>query len=201
VDRNRLAIVGHGDGGWVALLAAARERRRIAAVATLAAPGAPGGDVLLEQQQDALDRLNLAPAEREQRIALQKQIHAAVATGKGWENVPKAMRAEADTGWLQSLLAFDPARAVADVRQPLLIVHGDADESLPVAHADRLANLARAKNGPPAVDVVIVRGADHLLLPGDGSDGGATPLRERVVSADAAAAVSGWLTRTMKGAR
>ena len=199
VDRNRIALVGHGDGGWVSLLAATRERRRIAAVATLATPGSAGGEVLLEQQQEALDRLNLPPAEREQRIALQKQIHAAVATGKGWENVPKAMRTEADTAWLQSLLAFDPAKVVSEVRQPLLIVHGEVDRHVPVAHADRLATLARGKNGPPAVDVVIVRGVDHLLLPG--GDGDATLLRERTVSADVTTAVSGWLTRSMKGAR
>lgn len=201
VDRNRIALVGHGDGGWAALLAAGRERRRIAAVATLAAPGSPGGDLLLEQQQGALDRLNLTPEEREQRIALQKQIHAAVATGKGWENVPKAMRSEADTAWLQSLLAFDPAKTVAEVRQPLLIVHGELDRHVPVAHADRLAAAARGKNGPPAVDVVIVRGVDHLLS-GDGNDAsGGTGLRARVISADVTEAVSGWLTRTMKGAR
>jgi pimeloyl-ACP methyl ester carboxylesterase len=203
VDRDRVAIVGHGDGGWVALLAAARERRRIAAVATLGAPGSTGGELLLEQQQGALDRLNLDPAEREQRIALQKQIHAAVATGKGWENIPKALRADADTAWLQSVLAFDPARTVSDVRQPLLIIHGALDQHVPVAHADRLATLARGKDGPPSVEVVIVRGIDHLLLPGDGNDSGtaAAPLRDRVVSADVTSALSGWLTRTTKGAR
>ena len=91
-----------------------RERRRIAAVVTIGAPGSTGADLVLEQQQAALDRLNLTPAEREQRIALQKQIQAAVVTGKGWEGVPKAMRREADTAWLQSLLTFDPAKTVAE---------------------------------------------------------------------------------------
>jgi pimeloyl-ACP methyl ester carboxylesterase len=202
IDRNRIALVGHGDGGWVALLAGSRERRRIAAVATVGAPGSAGGDLLLEQQQAALDRLNLMPAEREQRIALQKQIHSAIATGKGWENVPKAMRADADTAWLQSLLAFDPARTVADVRQPLLIVHGELDRHVPVVHADRLATLARGKDGPPSTEVVIVRGIDHLLLPGEGNDSASgVPLRDRIISADVTFALTGWLTRTMKGAR
>ena len=204
IDRNRIALVGHGDGGWVALIAAARERRRIAAVATIGTPGAAGGEVLLEQQQAALDRLNLMPAEREQRIALQHQIHAAVTTGKGWDNVPAAMRREADTAWLQSLLAFDPGKTIADVRQPMLIVHGELDQQVPAAHAERLATLARRKgDGPPSVELVLVRGVDHLLLApdADGGSGDGVPLRERVVSPDVAMAVSGWLTRTMNGAR
>ena len=204
VDRNRIALVGHGDGGWVALIAAARERRRIAAVATIGTPGAAGGEVLLEQQQAALDRLNLVPAEREQRIALQKQIHAAVSTGKGWENVPAALRRDADTAWLQSLLAFDPGKTIADVRQPMLIVHGELDQQVPAAHAERLATLARREgDGPPSVELVLVRGVDHLLLAPDasGGSGEGVPLRDRVVSPDVSMAVSGWLTRTMNGAR
>jgi uncharacterized protein len=198
VLRNRIAVVGHGDGGWVALLAAASERRRITAVATIGTPGSTGGDMLLEQQQAALEGLNLAPAEREQRIALQKQIHAAVATGKGWENVPKAMRREADTAWLQGLLAFDPAKTVANVRQPLLIVHGELDQQVPPAHAERLATLARRKDGPPSVELVLVRGVDHLLLAGADDS---VPLRERVVSKDVTSAVAGWLNRTMNGVK
>ena len=198
VLRERIAVVGHGDGGWVALIAGTRERRRIAAVATIGAPGSTGGDMLLEQQQAALDRLNLMPAEREERIALQKQIHASVVTGKGWEKVPAAMRREADTAWLQGLLAFDPARTVADVRQPLLIVHGELDQQVPPAHAERLAALARGKDGPPSVELVLVRGVDHLLLTGDDD---AVPLRDRVVSADVTSAVSGWLNRTMNGVK
>ena len=147
VDRNRIAVAGHGDGGWVALLAAASERRRIAAVITIAAPGSTGSEFLLEQQQTALDQLKLPAADREQRIALQKQIHSAVITGKGWENVPAAMRREADTRWMHSLLAFDPAKTMANVRQPLMIVHGELDRQVPVAHADAARHARPRKDG------------------------------------------------------
>ena len=52
----------------------------------------------------ALDQMKLTPEEREQKVALQKQIQAAVVTGKGWEGVPQDERAQADTPWFQSLL-------------------------------------------------------------------------------------------------
>ena len=41
VDPKRIAVVGHSDGAWVALLAASREKR-FAAVATFGAPASTG---------------------------------------------------------------------------------------------------------------------------------------------------------------
>jgi alpha/beta superfamily hydrolase len=86
VDSKRIAVVGHGEGAWVALLAAARERR-ITAVTSIAAPSTTGAELVLEQQQQSLELLKLTPEERQQKIELQKQIQAAVLTGKGWEAV------------------------------------------------------------------------------------------------------------------
>jgi hypothetical protein len=197
IDAKRIAVVGHSEGAWIAMLAATREKR-IAGVASIAGPSTSGADLILEQQRQALDRLDLTSDEREKRVALQKQIHAAVATGKGWEGVPAELRRQADTPWFQSLVAFDPARVVADVKSPLLLVHGELDRQVPVAHVDRLASLAR-KGDSSSVEVVVVRGVNHLLVPaetGEVSEYGA--LRDREVSKDVAGAVTGWLRRTMQ---
>ena len=86
-------------------------------------------------------------------------------TGKGWERIPQDERRAADTPWFQSLLTFDPAKVIKDVRQPLLFVHGELDKQVPVAHADRLADLARKESDSKSVEVVVVRGVNHLLLP------------------------------------
>src|SRR6185295_18891078 len=50
VDPKRIAIVGHSEGAWVAMLAATRERK-IAAVVSLAGAGTSGADLVLAQQQ------------------------------------------------------------------------------------------------------------------------------------------------------
>ena len=200
VDPKRIAVVGHSEGAWVALLAA--RERRIAAVVTIAAPASTGAELVLEQQQSALAQMNLPADERDKRIALQKQIQAAVLTGKGWESVPADLRKQADTPWFQSLLAFDPAKALEDVRQPLLVVHGALDRQVPVAHADRLADLARRESDSKTVEVIVVKGVNHLLVPAfTGEVSEYSTLTDRSVSKDVTGAVSGWLTRTFAAIR
>lgn len=200
IDPRRIAAVGHGEGAWIAMLAATRERR-IAAVASIAGPSSRGADLILEQQQLALDLLDLPPGEREKRVALQKQIQAAVATGKGWEAVPPEVRRQADTPWFQSIVAFDPGRVVKDVKAPLLLVHGELDRQVPVAHVDRLADLAR-KGDSRSVEVVVVRGVNHLLVPAaTGEVGEYASLKDRAVSRDLIEAVTGWLRRALPAVR
>ena len=200
VDRDRIAIAGHNEGAWTALLAATRERR-IAAVVSIAAPSTPGAERVLERQRHVLDRMNLSPAERVERIEQQRRINAAVATGKGWEALPADVRKQADTPWFQSMLAFDPARVIQDVRQPVLFIHGDLDAEVPVAHVDRFAELAQ-KGRSRAVAVVTVREVNHLLVPAiTGDPREYAVLKDRQVSTEAATAIAGWLTKTLTPAR
>ena len=72
VDKRRIVVAGRGDGGAVALIAAARDNA-IDGVVTLDAGGSPGADLILRQQQRVLDGLKLPPADRQARIDLQKR--------------------------------------------------------------------------------------------------------------------------------
>lgn len=200
VDPDRIAVVGHSEGGWVALQAAAREDR-IDAVVALATPATTGAELVLAQQQTALDRLKLEPGEREKRVELQKQIQNAVMTGKGWASIPEPLRRDADTPWFQSLLAFDPSKVVDDVRQPVLFVHGELDRQVPVAHVTTIADIAR-EGRSRAVEVVTVRGVNHLLVPAvTGEVAEYATLTDRNVSADVRTAVTTWLTKTFAAIR
>ena len=200
VDRERIALLGHGDGAWVALITAARERR-IAGIVLLAAPASTGAELVLEQQQLALDRLTLAPEERARRVALQTQIQSAVLTGRGWDDVPPEMRKAADTPWFQSMLAFDPRRVIDDIRQPLLLVHGTLDRQIPVAHLDRLAALAREESDSKSILAVSVQGANHLLVPATTAEISDASLGDSTVSAEAVAQITAWLTHTFQAVR
>lgn len=201
VDDKRIAVVGHAEGAWVGLLAASRERR-IGAVVSIAGASTTGAELVLEQQQRALDQSALSPTEREERVALQTQIQSAVLTGRGWDLVPDDLRAQADTPWFQSLLSFEPDRVISRVRQPLLFLHGELDRQVPVAHAERLAAMAREESRSKSIDLVIVRGVNHLLVPavtGEVSEYGTLP--DRTVSADVTAATTAWLKTTFASIR
>ena len=199
VDPDRVALVGHGDGAWLALLAAGRERD-FAAVVLLAAPSSTGAELVLEQQRQALDLLKLPAGQREQRIALQKQINTAALTGKGWDTLPPAIRKEADTPLFQSLLAFEPTDALEDVRQPILIVHGQQDDEVPVAHAERLADLAQKESRSKSVELVIVKGVNHVLVPATPGTNDPTQT-DRTISADVTKTVGDWITKTFQATR
>jgi len=201
VDPKRIVLLGHGDGAWVALLTAAREKR-VAAVVSIAGAATPGTELNLEQQRLALSRSTLPQSDRDRRIALQKQIQSAVLTGKGWEGVPPELRRQADTPWFQSFLQFEPREVIEDVRQPLLLVHGALDRQVPVEHLERLAELARTESDSKSVEVVVVRGVNHLLLPAvTGEVAEYATLTDRNVSRDVTVAVTEWLTRTLAAIR
>jgi pimeloyl-ACP methyl ester carboxylesterase len=201
VDPKRIAIVGHSEGGAVALIAASKEKR-VSAIGVIAANGVTGAELMLAQQQHLLSRSSLPAEEKQAKIELQKRIHEAVLTGKGWDQVPADLRRTVDTPWFQSLLTFDPARALKDVKQPLLFVHGALDKQVPVTHADRLADVARKESDSKSVEVVVIRGVNHLLVPattGEVSEYGT--LTDRNISTDVTSAINGWLTRTFAAIR
>ena len=83
---------------------------------------------------------------------------------KGWDGVPEDVRRQADTPWFRSLLQFDPAKAMAQIKQPMLIVQGDLDSQVPPHHAEQLAELARKRKKAPAVETVHLPGVNHLLV-------------------------------------
>jgi pimeloyl-ACP methyl ester carboxylesterase len=165
VDGDRMAVIGHGDGGAVALLAARREDR-IRAVGLLAAAAVDGRTLTMEQQRDLLDRLGVSPAERAEKIALQRRVLEATISGTGWESIPIELRRQADSATFRSWLLFDPAAVIGRLEQPLLIVHGARDEQLAPTHADRLEAMGTARRDvPPALTrKVVIAEATHRFV-------------------------------------
>ena len=165
VDRDRIAVVGYGDTGAIAL-SAARRSNRIRAVALLNSPGKPGRDVTLERQALALADTSLPESERQNRLDLQARVLDAVVSGRGWETIADDVRAQADTPWFRSWLQFDPNEMIRRMNQPILAVHGALDTEVPPAHASQIESLGHARRNRPASDTqaVVVADVNHLML-------------------------------------
>ncbi len=201
VDGRRIAVLGHSEGAWVALRLGAIERD-IAALVLVAGASGTGGALVLEQQQRLLTDMQVPDEERKAKADLQTRINLA-ATGAGtWDDVPKELRAQAETAWFASYLAFDPATVMKDVRQPILIVQGERDTQVASTHAEALAAMARERKRKAAVDVVLVPGVNHLLVPATtGAVSEYATLGGKAVSPEATGAVAKWLTATLPRAR
>jgi pimeloyl-ACP methyl ester carboxylesterase len=198
VDDKRIAVVGYSEGGLVSLLSAAKEKR-IAAVVLAATPGISGANLILAQQQHALSKSNLSDAEKQARIEMQKKINDAVITGKGLDALTPAVRRQIDNAEFQSVLASDPAKLVANVKQPILVVQGERDMEVAPANADRLEALAKARKQPAAVEVVKIPGVNHLLVPAQTGEVDEYPaLVDKQISPVATTAIVDWLKKTLK---
>ncbi len=203
VDKKRIALVGHSEGGLVALQVAARERDDVAAVVTIAAPSTNGSVLVLEQQKHALDRMKIDEAERQSKIALQERVNAAV-VGKGtWEDVPANVRKQAETPWFQSFLAFEPGEVLKETGQPILVAQGELDSQVQPYHADKLAEMARARKRKADVQVLKVPGINHLLVPaktGEVDEYGSLG-SDAQVSPALTSGIATWLTKTLETPR
>ena len=91
VDQKRIAVVGHSEGGLVALLAAGKEKR-IVAVVLIATPGTTGAELVLAQQAVA-DRP--VDAEKQSRTICETNQRRGT-TGKGLDTLPPEMRRQVD---------------------------------------------------------------------------------------------------------
>lgn len=203
VDKERIGVVGHSEGALAGMLLAGKERGKVKAIALLAGPSTDGATVVLEQQKLLLSKMPIDDAQRAEKVALQEKINAAVIKGTGWNDLPEAARRVADTPWFYSFLTFDPGKAMNDTRQPVLIVQGELDTQVQPYHADKLAELARARRTKAAVEVVKVPGVNHLLVPaktGDVSEYGSLGTDAKV-STQVTSAIAAFMTKALATSR
>ena len=193
VDSERIFIAGHSEGAAVAMLAAAREKK-VAGLVLMAGMGTTGRDLILEQQQQLLAKMSLSESERAERVALQNKILDAVIAQKGWEGIAPEVRSAADTTAYRSLVTFDAARAMANVKQPILILQGALDTQVPPYHADKLAELGRARKKAASVEIKQLPGLNHLFVPAKTGDVAEyESLETKVISSEVPSAIGAWV--------
>ncbi len=149
-------LLGHSEGGLVALAAAAQDDAGICGLALLAAPGRPLQDVIREQlRANPANGFLLADADR---------IIDALVAG---ETVPDAaipapllpLFRESVQGFVRSAFALDPARLAQATDLPLLLVYGGRDIQTPPADGERLAQAR------PDARLFTLPTMNHVLKP------------------------------------
>ena len=181
IDLAHLGLVGHGEGGNVALLAAAQPLPP-AFVVALAAYGLPGRDIVVQQQATTLRTLGTENAQIEaaakRQLAMLEIIRQTTDNAQAQAivaNMLKQSNAAIDNATAQSsaaemtsaryryFLAFNPVEKLSAVACPVLLLNGTSDLTI---NAD--ANLNALKNGlskNKSVTVKKLQGVNHLFQP------------------------------------
>ena len=145
-----MAVIGHSEGALVATLVA--QQADLAGLILIAGAGEPAAR-LIERQFAAAD-VPAALRETSRRIA------GSLEKGEPVADVPPELAAlyrPSVQNYLMSWFPLDPAKELATITCPVLIVQGTTDLQVAVPDAQRLA-AAR-----PASRLVLIEGMNHVL--------------------------------------
>lgn len=180
IDANRIALVGHSEGGIIAPLVGAYDAR-LKAMVLMAGTAKSGDKVLIDQarypiQSDA----SLSASDKAVRFAAADSAVRADSISPG--------------AWYQWFYHYDPLPMAARVKQPTLILQGALDRQVSAGQADTLGGAIRG-NGNKDVTVRIFPGLNHLFLPSkkDGAPSEYTTMKDVTVPANVIDAIASWL--------
>ncbi|UFN47399.1 alpha/beta fold hydrolase [Roseomonas sp. OT10] len=179
VEPGRLGLLGHSEGGVVALALAAAGRVRPAHLVLLATTGRPLGEVIEDQLRRLLALQGAPPEVAEGFLAEDRRIRAAIlATGRVPRDVPPGLRALYQPWlgpFLAPLLALDPAALLRRVPVPVLALSGAEDVQVTAARDAAAIATALAGRGDGSASLVVPGVGHGLKAPGTGPDGPVDP--------------------------
>ena len=179
VDKKRIGLIGHSEGGIVAPLVAA-DRKDIAFIVMLAGPSMDLFDILLEQQVLINKADGKSDAYIQDELNTNKQIYAYVRQSpdsasaadsidaflrsknqKDYE-IATALR-QVDSRWMRFYINYDPVATLQKVKCPVLALNGEKDVQVPAEK--NIAGIERGlkAGGNKDYKTYILPGQNHLF--------------------------------------
>ncbi|HHV86854.1 MAG TPA: alpha/beta hydrolase [Petrimonas sp.] len=154
VNRSKIGLIGHSEGGVIAPMVAS-DNRDVRFVVLLAGMGEKGIETIMEQNRLSLETLNMEPENRERSLKAMREIFESLPEWQGteadrvtlrdrlsqlWEQYPilVKMKLKKDpfvrdqfnaisTPWYRQFLALDPTEYLQKVKCPVLAINGEKD--------------------------------------------------------------------------
>lgn len=156
VDRGRIGVMGHSQGGWIAQMLAA-DYPGVSFAVLLAAPGQTVRDQILTYERLLHERRGRTPAEVESAVAtMRRQLTIA----GGVRPVCRTLRLH----YICSIIDFDPAPYLQRVTVPVLALFGGVDPMVPPDPNVRLLTAALERAGNENLTVRMFAHANHDFL-------------------------------------
>lgn len=197
IDPNRIAIIGHSEGGAIAPLVASTDPR-LAAIVLLAGPAKLGDEILLYQFNDAVDSNKTLSAEEKARKREENRRMIQLAKqGGDTSRLPLILRFP----WTKAFLNYDPLPTIKKVHQPMLILQGALDRNVTADQADMLAEAARS-TGNKDVIVHVFPNLNHIFLPAQtGEESEYSKLQTMTIGDDVLKILSDWLVEKLRAGK
>lgn len=145
VDRQRVGPWGFSEGGWVLPLAANRRPELVDFLVLVSAP-------------------NVAPLRQASWL-----VYTRLARMGASHSVQQMMARRLGAGASSGSATHDPVPSLARLRQPVLALYGEQDETVPAATSAAVLRATFERSGHRAYSVHVFRGAGHDLRRADGS--------------------------------
>ncbi len=187
IDGDRIALVGHSEGGLIAPLVAADDER-IAAIALLAGPAYTGARIIAFQQRWAIAQTHASS-------------HASVRDSL-FREAQRELNGMAESNpWIREFLTYDPLPTARRVRAPVLVLQGEQDLQVTAEQADTLTAAFRA-GGNRDVTVHRLQRTNHLFQRDpSGLPSGYGTLPDRRVTPETLGLLADWLAEKLRQTR
>lgn len=169
VDPAKVVLVGYGEGGITAAMAASMDPL-VAGLVLIGTPCSAWADLWLERRLEAIaeDR-SLPPSEKERLRELCRRAVQKVKSGGKPEGLPEDVLRDLTGTDAAPFLTHDPAGNLGIVNCPVLILHGGKDRQVPPRHA-YLSQKVLRDAGNRRVQVRVFAGVNHQLAEGGGAE-------------------------------
>jgi dienelactone hydrolase len=163
IDPDRIAIIGHSEGGVIAPLVAASDKR-VAGIILMAGSAKRGDEVLRFQFNYPYDTdPKLSQIEKEKGHQETEEYLRALSSGGDVSKYPPIVR-KLNAPWTRWFLQYDPVPTIRKLSQPILILQGGLDQQVTAEQAAMLLEAAKGA-GNNDVTIKVFPGLNHLFLP------------------------------------
>ncbi len=145
-----IGILGHSEGSLIGAAAALSAAGDVACFVSVAGAGRPADQILKEQLASS------PPADRDLMYRYIDELRA----GKTIDDVPEPLYSlfrPSVQPYLISWFAYDPAKVVASLRIPVLVVQGTTDLQVSVKDSELLAPKGSGR------ELLLIQGMNHVL--------------------------------------
>jgi fermentation-respiration switch protein FrsA (DUF1100 family) len=178
VNRHKIGLIGHSEGGGIAPMIAARNRD-VAFIVMMAGTGVPGDQVLVAQGEAIQIAMGKSPEAAAKDAAEEKELFALIETEKDQAVLAKELREKlagklpetqvgleiekAASSWSRFFLTYDPATALRKVTCPVLAINGSLDKQVLPSQNLPAIRKALEESGNKHAEVDELPGLNHLF--------------------------------------